>query len=140
MSKIQRANEPHVVYKKSGGFLGKIVALLLGLLLGIIAALGGLIGAGYAIVTQVKIEDNVNTIKGLTGVEFDYTQYINGEYGQKTALDLIGDVLEIANGFMGGTGTLGALNNISPMVRPSLEMVALREIPAQVQKIVESAL
>ena len=124
MSKIQRANEPHVVYKKSGGFLGKIVALLLGLLLGIIAALGGLIGAGYAIVTQVKIEDNVNTIKGLTGVEFDYTQYINGEYGQKTALDLIGDVLEIANGFMGGTGTLGALNNISPMVRPSLEMVA----------------
>ena len=57
-------------------------------------------------------------------MEFDYTQYINGEYGQKTALDLIGDVLEIANGFMGGTGTLGALNNISPMVRPSLEMVA----------------
>ncbi len=124
MSKIQRANERNVVYKKSGGFLGKVVALLLGLLLGIIAALGGLVGAGYTIVTQVKIEDNVNTIKGLAGVEFDYTKYINGEYGQKTVLDLVGDVMEVANSFMAGSGTLGALNDISPMVKPSLESVA----------------
>ena len=53
---------------KKGGWLGKIVALLLGLVIGLVAGLGGLVGAGFYIVTQMKIKDATNTVGSLSGI------------------------------------------------------------------------
>ena len=47
--------------KKKGGFLGKFVALLLGFILGIAAGLGGLVGAGYLIVSKYTVKKTVET-------------------------------------------------------------------------------
>ena len=56
MRNIDVDYEPRVIYKKSGGFLGKFVALLLGIIIGIAAGLGGLVGAGWYLYKKMPIE------------------------------------------------------------------------------------
>lgn len=120
MRNIDVDYEPRVIYKKSGGFLGKFVALLLGIIIGIAAGLGGLVGAGWYLYKKMPIEQGFDTANGFLpeGMDkIDYTQYIDGSYGQKTIEALVGDVMNAAKEIADGTGTLNTLNAISPYVR-----------------------
>ena len=108
--------EPKVIVKKKGGFLGKFLALLLGLILGLVAGAGGLVGGIYLLVAKMKIGGAVNTVNSITGLGIDYTQYIDGSYGEKTVLNLVGDALSTVKKISSGEGTLNDLNAISPMV------------------------
>ena len=108
--------KPRVIVKKKGGWLGRIIALLLGIVIGIVAGLGGLVGAGYYIVTQMKIKDATNTVTSLSGIQIPLSDYLSDEAADKTVLGLIGSITDAATKISGGTGTLGDLNAISPFV------------------------
>ncbi len=101
---------------KKGGWLGKIVALLLGLVIGLVAGLGGLVGAGFYIVTQMKIKDATNTVGSLAGIEIPLSDYLSDEYAEMTLLGLFNGTAQTLTNIGNGTGTLGDLNKISPFV------------------------
>ena len=120
--------EPEVIVKQKSGFLGKFLALLLGLILGLVAGAGGLVGGIYLLVAKMKIGGAVNTVNSITGLGIDYTQYIDGSYGEKTVLNLVGDAVSAVKKISSGEGTLNDLNAISPMVATLVLMVAGRGI------------
>ena len=72
---------------KKSGIGGKLVCLLLGFVMGVVGTVGGVGGLGYFAITQIKIKDAVGTVNDLAGLEIDYTQYINEQYGDSTVLD-----------------------------------------------------
>lgn len=105
--------EPEVIVKKKGGLLGKVVSLLLGVVIGAVGALGGTAGLGYYLATKKTIDEvldyaNVN--------ESLYNEYISSEYTSKTLLDAILTTANVLIGFKDGTGTLGDLAAISPLI------------------------
>ena len=108
--------EPEVIVKKKGGFLGKLVALILGIIIGIIAGLGGVAGGVYYIVAKMQIKKGFELVNGYLPTDIDYTQYINGSYGEKTVYELVGDAAAAISEVRAGTGTLNDLNEISPYI------------------------
>ena len=113
--------KPRVIVKKKGGWLGRIVALLLGIVIGIVAGIGGLVGAGYYIATQVKIKDAASTVSGLANIEIPLSDYLSDESTDKTLVGLIESVSTAATKISEGKGTLNDLNKISPLVKTVLE-------------------
>lgn len=91
--------------KKSGGWLGRIIAFLLG----IIIALGSCAGVIFAVLTQP-----VRKLTGLAGMDFD-TQVkdniLSEKYGDKTLIDLSKDALSAAI-----AKDLAGLNEVFPKV------------------------
>ena len=104
------------VRKRSSGFFGKLIALLLGFILGVVSTVGGVGGLGYLLVTQVKIKDAVGTVEEFTG-DIDYSKYITDEYAEETLLGLFGAIAGVADEFANGTGSLSSFEKISPIVR-----------------------
>ncbi len=113
---IDVGQETVVVYKNKSGFFGKLVALLLGLIFGIAATVGGVAIFGWFTYTKAPIANSIDTVNGLLGTNIDYTQYINGSYGEKTLKDLVGDTITAVDKVSKGEGTLNTLNEISPLV------------------------
>lgn len=113
---IPVSKKPKTVVVKKGGWLGKIIALLLGVIIGIVAGIGGLVGAGYYIATQVKIKDGVETVKGLTGLEIPLSDYLSDEYADMTLLGVFDGTAQVLTKIGEGTGTLNDLNAISPFI------------------------
>ncbi len=107
--------------KRKSGILGKILCLLLGFVLGIVGTLGGIVGLGYYTATQVKIKDAVGTVNDLAGMEIDYTQFINEQYGDSSIYGLVETIIGTAGQMQDGTGSLNTLNAISPMVGTSVQ-------------------
>lgn len=99
---------------RKGGFLGKFIALLLGVILGIAATLGGIVGAGYIFINK-PVDEVVNTVNKF-GVNIDVSQYLREEYANKKILDLFGDVGGAVAEIQAGKGTLSSLDAISPKV------------------------
>jgi len=106
---------------KKGGLLGKVVALLLGLVIGITAGLGGLAGAIYHLIVKVPIDDATDTIGDLTKTEIDISQVLTEEYASKTVWELVGSIQQVSKEFQDGKGSFNTLNKISPTVRKSVE-------------------
>ena len=113
--------KPRVIVKKKGGLLGKLVALFLGIVIGIVAGAGGVVGAGYYIATQMKIKDVANTVSGLTGMQIPLSDYLSDEYADKTLVGLFDGTMQAVTNISEGKGTLGDLNDISPIVKTALE-------------------
>lgn len=123
--------ELEVVVEKKGGFFGKLIALLLGFIIGLISCLGGVAAFGYFFLTKIKVKEGFDYINGFTGQELDYTQYINGEYGEKTVLDLIGVLSVAVTEISEGRGTLNTLAHISPVVDKLVKGDPDAETPSQ---------
>lgn len=111
----QNRKRPVQIVKK-GGWLGKIVALLLGIVIGFVGCFGAIAAVVYYFVGVMKIEEGAGYLKSVLGDDFEYTDYIAEEYGDKTTLDLISSTLTAAQTVMDGTGTLNTLNEIYPML------------------------
>ena len=113
--------------RSGGGFWGKFFAVLLGILLGIILTLGGLVGGGYIIATQVPVSniyDFANNILSSTmgtSIPGAYTDYVAEAHKNKSAADLVVTVSEAVTSIADGTGTLNTLNAISPYVKTLVE-------------------
>lgn len=103
--------------KKKGGFFGKFIALLLGFILGIIAGLGGLVGAGYYIAKKKTPKDLFDLAK------VDYSSYLTEEYATKTVWDMLGATWGAVKG-LSGNGTFGNLAAISPLVEDKISAFA----------------
>ncbi len=121
----QEESEP----KKKGGVLGKVVALLLGFILGIIATIGGIAGAGFYIYKNVKIKTALSWIPG----DFNYSEYITEDYAEKTIEGLIGGINDIIKdaGGVGENSTLSLSSFLS--VSPYPEKAA-KELKTELAK------
>ena len=100
---------------KKGGFLGKFICVILGIIIGMVAAIGGVAGTGYFLAKKKTVKE----VFGYT--KLDYSTYISEEYAQKTVWDLIGESVEIASQFKAGTATLNTLDKVSPYVGKQVE-------------------
>ena len=117
--------EPKIIEKKSGGgWLGRIIALVLGIVLGIVFTVGGVIGAGYLILNKWSVNETMDKVNGVAGTNIDVNEFLNKEYGDKTVLALLSDVTAVAQELSSGEGTFATLNEISPKVETSLEALA----------------
>ncbi len=110
------SSKPKTIVKKKGGFLGKLVAFLLGMIIGAIGLVGGVIGGAYLVLTRVKINDAVNKVEGLAGIEIPLDKYLSDVYANQTVLDFVKEVAKVAADTANGNGTLGDFNAISPAV------------------------
>ena len=106
--------------RRSGGFFGKLIAVLLGFIFGVIATIGGIVGAGYYIVAKVTVKDAVNTVNKYAGTNINYSEYVTEEYASQTVLQLVGSLSTVAQEFSNGNGSLNTLNAISPKVGESV--------------------
>ena len=112
---------------KKGGILGKIVALLLGFILGFVSFVGALIGAGYFVVSQ-PVKDTVDKLDasfpdlGIGTLLFGGTNsegeevlgYINEIYSTGTVLEMLTGISADATAAFTGNGNLNNLAEISP--------------------------
>ncbi len=116
---IELENKPSVKprkEKKRGGFFGKLGIWLLGLILGVVGALGGLGFCGWYIVARMPLQSATNKVGGIIGTNIDLSKYIDSAYSEKTVVNLVGDVVSAVKSISTGEGTLNTLNAISPAV------------------------
>lgn len=107
---------PAVIRKKKGGFFGKIIALLLGLILGFIACIGAIAGVAYYVFGIATIKDLEAYLKSALGDEFTYTDYVDETYGDSTLLVLLQASMGALSSVTTGDGTLNTINDIYPFV------------------------
>ena len=106
---------PVRVVRKSG-FFGKFIAFFLGIIIGVAGFVAGLVGGGYYLAAQMKIKDAFDTVNGYLDDDIDYTKYIDGSYGEKTVVDLVGDLFGAVDEISNASGTLNTLNSVIPLV------------------------
>jgi hypothetical protein len=140
--------------KKKGGWLGKIVCLFLGFILGIGSVFGAVAGGVYYAATR-PIDDTVNAVDNLTGANLYETlfgktdengEYVSGLLNQKYAEgkigDLVGDVSEAIGNLGSDEASLAGLNEIAPAVEKSLDSVvktlAKYGIPVETQALLNT--
>ena len=107
--------------KTKSGWLGRIVALFLGIVIGVAGGVGGVAGAGYYIATKMAIKDVASTVTNLSGFEIPLSDYLSSASSNQTLVDLIKTIADTATDVKDGKGTLGDLNEISPFVKTFLE-------------------
>lgn len=111
------------VVKKKGGFLGKLLCLILGFLLGIAAVIGSVVGVVYYVANS-PIDDTVEKVEDMTGTEIYAALFgneskpgiLNPKYADQKIGDLLGDVGKAIGDLAGENGSLASLNEISPKV------------------------
>lgn len=109
--------------RRRGGFLGKLLALFLGFLLGIISTIGGIAGFGYYVAYKAKI----GKLAGYAGVDAETLgKYLSSEYHDYTILGLIQaeEVKTLASALADGTATFEMLETFSPAVRTAADNFA----------------
>ncbi len=106
-----------MVKQSGGGILKVILSLFLGFILGIVGTVGGVIGLGYYLGTQVKIKDAVTTVEDLAGFDIDYSSYLSAPYADNTLEYLFKGVYGAVTEIIDGKGTLNTLAEISPYVK-----------------------
>lgn len=119
--------------RKKSGFFGKILCLFLGLILGIVATVGGIVGAGYWLYTR-PLDKTVYTIDkfvdadlyamlfGSADEDGNVTYgYLSETYAEKTVKALVGDIEKATKALTGDNGTLASLNDISPKVGSTVD-------------------
>ena len=108
----EQEKKPQVIVKKKGGFWGKFFTLILGFILGVVGALGGVIGGGY----YLSKHKTVGEVLDMANISYDkYSQYISDEYSEKIVWDAIGSLVDTAKG-LDEYVTLGDLAKISPYI------------------------
>ncbi len=107
---------------KKGGALGKVVALLLGFVIGAGGIVGGVAGAGYWVATK-PLQNTFDTVNNLTGAGIDFNQFVSKDYAQLKVIDLVGELAKVAEDFANQKGTLNHLAKISPYVSTALDPV-----------------
>ncbi len=116
---FDEGREPEVVVKKKGGWVGRIVALLLGFLLGIIATIGGVVGGVYYFTSQTTIKAAVNMTAGLTGYTYEKLlndKIISEESAEMSVLQLAQKALQVAQ-----EQKLAPLNDMFPILGKTLD-------------------
>ena len=112
--------EPQVV--KKGGFLGKLVALLLGFVMGFLGLFGG-IGAAGMYLGSMPLNEAATTIDSYTGLGLSALLFgteneqgvLDAAYADKYVKDLFEDTVAAITNLANG-GTLNDFNTITPKV------------------------
>lgn len=105
---------------KKGGFFGKLVALLLGIIIGIIAGIGGL-GAGlYYIFGVISIGEALGIVENAASMDIPEEEYVGEEYLDKSLIQALTDAFGIVSGITSGSNTFGDIAKISPYLGQSI--------------------
>ncbi|MBO5411788.1 MAG: hypothetical protein J6A38_01730 [Clostridia bacterium] len=104
-------DEPKVIVKKKGGWLGRIIALLLGFILGI----GTTVGSVALVLTKVKINKSTEFV-GKFVDDFDFSELVEKNYvseavGNMTILELVKETSNAAK-----SKTLGGFSTLFPFI------------------------
>lgn len=113
-----RYNERH-----GSGIVGKIVALLIGMVIGIGAVAGTLVGVGYSF-TKKPVKQTVNTVNSVFKTNIDLGEYLSDEYSSKTVSGLIGSLTTLVNDIKSQKASFGSLAEVSPAVEKAVESLA----------------
>ena len=108
-----------------GGVGGKILCLLLGFIIGIVGAIGGIVGAGYYFYSQpidktLNLVDKSGSIYSTLFGSDDTVGILSEKYATLKIGDLLGDSVDAVKALANG-GSLSDLNAISPKVGELVE-------------------
>ncbi len=109
--------------KPGGSLFSKLVCVLLGCVIGFVATVGGVAGFGYLALTQYTVKQTFSALNKATGLELKYSDYVTEEYGNKTSLELLLALGDVAKEFAGKNGSLRSLDKISPFVGRNVQKV-----------------
>ena len=114
------SSQPQVIIKKKGCFLGKLVALVLGFILGAISMVGGIVGLGVYVGTRPikEVNDKANDV--VPNLNLDLSQYLTKEYYEGTVLQLFSGLGEAVSELSSGKGGFSSLAKISPKVEDAV--------------------
>ena len=123
MSRL-RTIKPRIIVKKKGGFVGKIVAFFMGMIIGVSALIGSIAGVSYFVLKK-PIKDIFNTVES-TGVDIpgNLLDYLSADMATLTLLEVLTTVGTTAGGIVSGANTLGDLAKLSPILENSVVMLA----------------
>ena len=105
---------------RKGGFFGKLIALLLGIIIGIVAGLGGLAAIIYYAFGVLTIGEVFGYVENATTMDIPEEEYVGADYLDKSLIDALSEVATVITGIGGGTNTFGDLAKISPYVGDSI--------------------
>ena len=100
--------------KKKGSFLGTLLVLLLGFILGVVGTIGGVFFTAYSV--------PANDVAKLAGI--DLNDYLEKEYAEQTILGMFGAVGSAVGKITNGKATLQDFDDISPKVGSAVEKLS----------------
>ena len=102
------------IVKKKGGFFGKLIAFLLGVVIGSIGIFGG-VSAIILYVLNEPLKDAYDKVEQ-SGVDIpgELLDYINEDYATLTLLQAVTEIGKTVGGVASGANTLGDLAAVSP--------------------------
>ena len=108
------AEKKEPVVKKSGGWIRSAIALVLGIVIGV----GAVVGGGYFALTS-PARDAIETIGGFAGINYEEqvkNKFLSEEYEDKTLLDIGKELAKVIK-----DKNLVGINNIVPAIGDYLE-------------------
>ena len=100
--------------RKKGGWLGKIIALFLGIIIGIGGGLGGVGGLAYYFATKKTIRQTSDFVTSISGFDVPLSEFLTDDYADKMLLNAVKDAYGVILNVTNGTGTFDDLCKISP--------------------------
>ena len=99
---------------RKGGFFGKLVALLLGIIIGIVAGIGGLAAILYYAFGVISIGEALGIVENSTSMDIPEEEYVGEEYLNKSLIQALTEAFGIVGGVASGSNTFGDISKISP--------------------------
>ena len=121
MAKRKTAARKPTPKKNSGG--SNIFMLLVGILLGIVIAFGGVAGGGYYFATNHGVKSTMGIVDKYADIKFNYSDYIAEEYASKTYVELVLSLSDVAKELSGENANLNTLKKLSPYVDKVVDSV-----------------
>lgn len=99
---------------RKGGFFGKLVALLLGIIIGIVAGIGGLAAILYYAFGVISIGEALGIVENSTSMDIPEEEYVGEEYLNKSLIQALTEAFGVVGGVASGSNTFGDISKISP--------------------------
>ncbi|MBR2341239.1 MAG: hypothetical protein IKA72_02385, partial [Clostridia bacterium] len=113
---MRKQQKPRVIVKRKGGFLGKLVAFLLGMVFGVVAFFGGIGVVVYGVLNK-PVDETYNSIEQAGfDIPGELSDYLSADFATLTLGQAFATIGQTAGGLVSGGSTLADLVAISPIL------------------------
>lgn len=98
--------------KKGGGLGRRILAVFLGFLFGILCTFGAIAGISYYFLKKASVKKVASVVGDLTNSNVNISAYLSEDYAKKSVIDLLSGVIDLADDFKGGDGSLSSFESV----------------------------
>lgn len=98
--------------KKGGGVGRRILAVFLGFLFGILCTFGAIAGISYYFLKKASVKKVASVVGDLTNSNVNISAYLSEDYAKKSVIDLLSGVIDLADDFKGGDGSLSTFESV----------------------------